>query len=110
MKRKILNCISFQITFLIHRKPNCEIIPSIEDIRGLTIELPSQDLFKITINRYELNRNNEIGTQVTIRSNCDLEFQRIIRTLTIPVSLLLPDEKVKTAYIQRDSPYINNIR
>ena len=102
MKRKILNCISFQITFLIHRKPNCEIIPSIEE--GLTIQSSSQDLFKIIINRYELNRNYEIGTQVTIRSNCDLEFQRIIRIFW---ALLYSDERASTASIELDSTHID---
>ena len=92
-----------QIIFFIHRKPNCEIIPSIEDIRGLTIESSSQDLFKITINRYEYN---EIGVPVvtTLRSNCDMEFQRIIRTFWATLS---PDERTNTASIELDSPYID---
>ena len=95
-----------QITFSIHRKPNCEIIPSIEDTRGLTIQSSSQDLFKIIINRYELNRNNEIGTQVTVRSNCDLKFQRIIRTFW---ALLYSDERASTASIELDSTHIDTL-
>ena len=96
-----------EITFLIHRKPDCKITPSIENNRGLTIQSSSQDLFKIIINRDQLNRNNEIGTQVTIRSNCDLEFQQIVRTFWAPLS---PDEKTKTARIRLDSTRITTWR
>ena len=40
-----------EITFLIHRKPNCEIILSIENTRGLKVRQSlRQGLFKIIIN------------------------------------------------------------
>lgn len=74
-----------KIVLVMDRPSNCDLIPTMEVIRGISIQR-SKHQFTIQIKRHELNRNYPLGTEFHVQSNCDLQFSQITRTFRTKLS------------------------
>lgn len=89
-----------RITIWIGRVPGCDLVPSREGLSMETLD----DMFKIQIDRAELNRKYPIGSEFGVRSSCDLSFQRIVRTFD---AILTKDKRTAFARIRLDSNQVD---
>ena len=89
------------------RMPDCKLFPAFGHIPGLSMgHIPgfsirrTRDLFEITIKKHVLNRELAVGTQIGFRSNCDLKFREISRTI---YGSFAPSERTRYSYVTATS-------
>ena len=62
------------------RMPDCKLFPTMDHIPGFSIRR-TRDRFEITIKKHVLNRKLAVGTQIGFRSDCDIKFREISRSI-----------------------------
>ena len=81
------------------KMPDCELFSTMDHIPGFSIQ-KKRYFFEISINKRVLNRNLAVGTEIGFRSNCDLKFREITRTL---YGSFTPVERSRFAYVTTSS-------